>query len=122
MARFLMVLSPEHPTHGELSAGALGRRADLFARWVDGMRHDGVLRGATRLQPAGVRISRPGSEKGAWERSEAAAVSGCLLIEADSLEAAVVIAGDCPAVAPGCIDILELDIGTEFGSFQDCVG
>ena len=50
-------------------------------------------------------------------RSEAAAVSGCLLIKADGLEAAVALARGCPAVAPGCIDVLEVDHGTELGAF-----
>ncbi len=113
-----MILSPEHPTHGELSAGALGRRTEAFARWLRELESSGALEGATRLRPAGVRISRPGQERCGWDRSETAAISGCLLLEADALDTAVRLAGACPAVAPGCIEILEIDAGTEIGVFR----
>ncbi len=118
MPRFLVILSPEHPTHGELSAGALGRRTQDFANWLRGLEISGALEGATRLRPAGVRISRSGEPPCAWDRSETAAVSGCLLLEADALDAAVALASACPAVAPGCIEVLEIDAGTEIGAFR----
>lgn len=119
MGRFFLLLSPDHPVHGEASAGELGRRGDDFARWLRDLRRRGTLRAGVRLLAPGVRLAQPDSDPGRWESVESAPISGCLLIEAEDLEAVVELARGCPIVAPGGIDIFELDAETGLGGFGE---
>ena len=79
------------------------------------------------MRPFGARLSRPGSASGrarddGWERGVVRAFSSCLLIAADGLEEAVALARSCPAVDPGCVEVLELDPGTGLGRFAEVGG
>lgn len=118
MPRFVLLLAPEAPATGALSVGETGRRTEAFAQWVSALAREGRLVGAARTSAGGVRLSRAGRRGASWRRARASSVSGCLLIEAADLDAAVETAASCPGVAVGSIEVLETDIGTELGAFD----
>jgi hypothetical protein len=110
--RFLLLLSPEHRTGGELSAEKLGLRTERFVDWLGSLRRHGVLRDGGRLEPCSdrVRCERDGTR--VMEGEPGAAVGLYFVLEAADREAALAWAARCPGAEPGAIDVYRIDAET----------
>ena len=107
MARFLLLLSPEHRDAPVLSPAELGRRTADFVRWVAGLRRRGVIRAGARLEPRPRRVTR--DRDGTRASGEGAAVGLYFLVEAGDWEEALALAAGCPGTRPGSVDVFALD-------------
>ena len=112
MARFLLLLSPEHRTGGELSAAELGLRTQRFVAWLASLRRQGALHDGGRLEPHSdrVRCERDGTRVTAGEAG--AAVGLYFVLEAEDRRAALAWAARCPGAEPGAIDVYRIDAET----------
>jgi hypothetical protein len=108
VARFLLLLSPEHRRGIRLSAAELGRRTSEFVAWVGALRRRGVIRAGARLDPDPRRVTR--DRDGARVSADGGAFVGFyFVVEAPDWNAAVALAAACPGGAPGTIDVFALD-------------
>jgi hypothetical protein len=108
LLRFLLLLSPEHPSGPALSPAELGRRTSDFVAWVGELRRDGVIRSGARLAPFPLRVTR--DRHGARVSGDGgAAVVLYFVVEVPDWAAALDLATSCPGVAPGTIDVFALD-------------
>lgn len=86
-----------------LSPAELQRVMTDFYAWVDGLKNQGVLRGAQPLMEEGKLVSGAGGEAvtdGAFAESKEA-VAGYFLLAVDSTDEAVRLAQACPILAYG---------------------
>ncbi len=108
MARFLLLLSPEHRSGALPSPADLGRRTSDFVTWVGELRRRGVIRSGARLDPRPRRVAR--DRDGARVSADGGAQVGLyFLIEVPDWDAALELAARCPGVVPGMIDVFALD-------------
>jgi hypothetical protein len=112
VARFLLLLSPEHRAGGELCAAELGLRTLRFVAWLESLRRQGAFCDGGRLEPRSdrVRCERDGTRVMAGEAG--AAVGLYFVLEADDRDAALALAAQCPGAEPGAIDVYRIDAET----------
>lgn len=108
MARFLLLLSPEHRCQALLSAAELGRRTSDFVAWVGELRRAGVIRSGARLEPRARRVTLD-RDAARVSPDGGAAVRLYFVVEVPDWQAALELAAGCPGIAPGSIDVFACD-------------
>lgn len=110
MPQFLLLVSPERLPSMALAPTELGRRTQRFVDWVDALRLEKRVRSGGLLSTDSLRI--PLDLHGI--SADAAPTPGAsirlyFVVEAESIEAAIAVAGRCPSALPGSVDLIEIE-------------
>lgn len=110
MEKFLLLIREDLKRRANLTAADYEKQADMVGEWIDKMAAAGKFLSASALYDQGKYVTRNNivSDGPFIEAKES--ISGFILIQADDLNDAVRLAGECPMVRVGiaAIEVREL--------------
>lgn len=109
MPDFMILIHEDEAAQGAMAPSEMMRSIEAHTAYAEKLRAAGVYRDGGRLRPSveGKRVRRARIEPGPFT-GEARALAGYYLVQADSLDAALALAGSCPMAQGDQLDVRPL--------------
>jgi hypothetical protein len=114
MATFMLLLHESPAVTRDLSPAEVQGIIDRYKAWAEGLGRSGRLRGGDKLGDGEGRVMRAAADgrpvvtDGPYAESKEV-VAGYFLLEAADYDEAVALAGDCPHLAFGTVEVRRIE-------------
>lgn len=114
MPQYLLLLHETPADYADIAPEEMQRIVERYSAWSRQLAEEGRMVAGVKLRDEGGRHIRRGRDAivvhdGPYSESKDV-VGGYFIVNADSYDAAVAIAGDCPHMANGWVEVREVEI------------